>query len=191
VAKQAQSTSKDKQAWDAGLACCGVVAKQKQGRGSFQSLLAVSSLGKVQSMRPPALPFLRWTRRGKDLQKEQRKQQRKAQMYGEHIDQHIQHWPGGIWWLFGGEQGVKAKKGRRKEKGEEEQQERVPKVHAGRHGWWQEHTKEHGFVLKTFWSEMSEIVKANCKELIYVRESAQSPSLGDPGNIHRQQQQAG
>jgi hypothetical protein len=39
-------------------------------------------------------------------------------------------------------------------------------------------------VLKTFWSEMSEIVKANCKELIYVRESAQSPSLGDPGNIH-------
>ena len=108
--------------------------KQKQGRGSFQSLLAVSSLGKVQSMRPPALPFLMWTRRGKDLQKEQRKQQRKAQMYGEHIDQHIQHWPGGIWWLFGGEQGVKAKKGRRKEKGEEEQQERVPKVHAGRHG---------------------------------------------------------
>ena len=41
-------------------------------------------------------------------------------------------------------------------------------------------------MLKTFWSEMSEIVKANCKELIYVRESAQSPSLGDPGNIHRQ-----
>ena len=40
-------------------------------------------------------------------------------------------------------------------------------------------------MLKTFWSEMSEIVKANCKELIYVRESAQSPSLGDPGNIHR------
>ena len=40
-------------------------------------------------------------------------------------------------------------------------------------------------MLKTFWSEMSEIVKANCKELIYVRESAQSPSLRQPGNIYR------
>jgi hypothetical protein len=38
-------------------------------------------------------------------------------MYGEHIDQRIQHWPGGIWWLFGGEQGVKAKKRLQEDRG--------------------------------------------------------------------------
>ena len=57
----------------------------------FRTLLAVS-LALVQCARldlPRALTFLRWTRRGKDLQKEHRKQQRKAQVYGEHIDQHI------------------------------------------------------------------------------------------------------
>ena len=57
----------------------------------FRTLLAVS-LALVQCARldlPRALTFLRWTRRGKDLQKEHRKQQRKAHVYGEHIDQHI------------------------------------------------------------------------------------------------------
>jgi len=44
--------------------------------------------------------------------------------------------------------------------------------------------KEHVYVLKTTWSEGSEEVLANGKELKEVRKKAQSPRLRTPGNIY-------
>ena len=43
---------------------------------------------------------------------------------------------------------------------EEEQQESVPRVHAVTRGWWQEHQKEHGYVLNARASKDSEDIKA-------------------------------
>jgi hypothetical protein len=43
---------------------------------------------------------------------------------------------------------------------EEEQQESDPRVHAGTRGWWQEHIKEHGYVLNARASKDSEDIKA-------------------------------
>jgi hypothetical protein len=46
-------------------------------------------------------------------------------------------------------------------------------------------------VLKTTWSRRSEEVKPNNEELREVKKRDQSPSLGDPGNIHRTGQMIG
>jgi hypothetical protein len=68
---------------------------------------------------------------------------------------------------------------------EEEQQESVPRVHAGTRGWWQEHKKEHGYVLKTTWSKDSEKVKANNEELREVKKRDLPTGLVGQRNIDR------
>jgi hypothetical protein len=141
----------------AGLICCGV-GKQRHGHES--SLEFADARSAKFKRRPPALSLLRWTGGGQPNHK--RAQGVTKDSENAWTAYRSAHTTLARWHLvvYRGRTRGQSKKRSPSKEVKKEQQESVPRVHAVTRGWWQEHQKEHGYVLNARASKDSEDIKA-------------------------------